>query len=208
MVTVVLAVIIALGIINTKTSSHLSSMQQTVSNLTHVVQSLSAAVLHSDDEELCHLQLSVDQNKNQLISGTAGDMCCPLAWERLGSSCYFFSSSVLSWEESRDWCRGQEAHLVILNTEEEWDFVVKHTHGVLYWVGLSIGKTGSWEWSNQTPYVMERRRWKPGQPDRWTGHGLGTGSEDCVNLGTNGRLNDLHCSTKLPYICQKHSVHS
>ncbi|XP_034020867.1 uncharacterized protein LOC117505339 isoform X2 [Thalassophryne amazonica] len=69
MVTVVLAVIIALGIINTKTSSHLSSMQQTVSNLTHVVQSLSAAVLHSDDEELCHLQLSVDQNKNQLISG-------------------------------------------------------------------------------------------------------------------------------------------
>uniref|UniRef100_A0A3Q0RPQ2 C-type lectin domain-containing protein n=1 Tax=Amphilophus citrinellus TaxID=61819 RepID=A0A3Q0RPQ2_AMPCI len=35
-------------------------------------------------------------------------------------SCYFFSSEYLSWNQSRDWCEKQEAHLVILLTNKEW----------------------------------------------------------------------------------------
>ena len=52
------------------------------------------------------------------------------------------------------------------------------------------------------------RRWRPGQPDSWTGHGFGPGDEDCAHLHSDGRLNDLHCSTRLRYICQRHSQRS
>lgn len=46
------------------------------------------------------------------------------------------------------------------------------------------------------------RRWRPGQPDSWTGHNLGPGDEDCAHLHSDGQLNDLHCLTQLRYICQ------
>lgn len=52
------------------------------------------------------------------------------------------------------------------------------------------------------------RHWRPGQPDSWTQHGLGPGDEDCAHLGHDGRLNDLHCSSRLRFICQKHSERS
>lgn len=50
-------------------------------------------------------------------------------------------------------------------------------------------------------YVCFSRRWKPGQPDNWTG--LGHGDEDCAHLYDDGLLNDVHCSTKMQFICQK-----
>uniref|UniRef100_A0A3B3Y264 C-type lectin domain-containing protein n=1 Tax=Poecilia mexicana TaxID=48701 RepID=A0A3B3Y264_9TELE len=129
---------------------------------------------------------------------SVSDGYCPLGWETFGSSCYLFSRSALSWHEARDWCNGHESHLVILMSDEEWDFVTRLSAGSFYWVGLTDEKSGRWEWVNQTPYVMNRRRWKPGQPDSWTGHGLGPGDEDCAHIHNDGRLNDLHCSTRLP----------
>ncbi|KAI3376189.1 hypothetical protein L3Q82_016400 [Scortum barcoo] len=141
-------------------------------------------------------------------NSSAVDGCCPLEWDLFGSSCYFFSRTPLSWDDARDWCNGHESHLTILITDEEWDFVTRHTGGSFYWVGLTDERTGKWEWVNQTPYIMNRRRWRPGQPDSWTGHGLGGGDEDCAHLHSDGRLNDLHCSSKLRYICQRHSQRS
>ncbi|KAG7236233.1 hypothetical protein INR49_001149 [Caranx melampygus] len=45
--TVVLALIIAVGASNVKTSSRLSSAEQTVSNLTNIIQSLNASLQHA-----------------------------------------------------------------------------------------------------------------------------------------------------------------
>ncbi|KAF3698358.1 C-type lectin domain family 10 member A C-type lectin superfamily member 14 Macrophage lectin 2 [Channa argus] len=134
--------------------------------------------------------------------------CCPLGWDLFGTSCYMFSKTALNWNDARDWCNGHESHLVILNTDEEWDFVTRHSLGTFYWIGLTDERTGKWEWVNQTPYIMNRRRWKPGQPDSWTEHGLGPGDEDCAHLHDDGRLNDLHCTITLRYICQRHSQRS
>ncbi|XP_035987014.1 C-type lectin domain family 10 member A [Fundulus heteroclitus] len=142
----------------------------------------------------------------RLISnGSAAGPCCPLDWVPFGSDCYFFSRQTLPWSQAKSWCETKDAHLVILHTDQEWDFVTKNSVPHLYWVGLTDGRTGKWEWVNQTPYVMQRRRWVPGQPDAWTGHGLGPDDEDCAHLHRDGRLNDRHCSLSTRYICQKHS---
>ncbi|KAM6909507.1 C-type lectin domain family 10 member A-like [Xenentodon cancila] len=98
--------------------------------------------------------------------------------------------------------------LSVLDTISKTDYVIARSHCTFYWMGLTDEKTGQWEWVNQTPYTMNRRRWKPGQPDSWTNHGLGPGDEDCAHMHYDGRLNDLHCSTRMRFICQRHSQHS
>nr|XP_046237413.1 C-type lectin domain family 10 member A-like [Scatophagus argus] len=237
--TVIVILIIALGASNVKTSNRLWSVEQSVSNLSEVIQSLNASLQHAEEtaKRVQRLQFAVENNKDQLTSvsealkqlsvvdslqrsvaslkcsleriinnSSVSEGCCPLGWDQFHFSCYFFSGSSLSWNESRVWCETHGGHLVILHSDEAWDFVTSRTMPVLFWVGLSDWRTGRWEWINQTPYTMERRRWVPGQPDSWSGHGLGHGDEDCAHLHSNGRLNDLHCSTRLRYVCQRHSM--
>lgn len=230
----VLVLIITVGVTNMKTSKRLSSAEKSVSNLTdglRILQELSSDTMkdvhrmkfavESNREQLS----SVSEALKQLASldtisrtvtslkcsieriinnSSAGSSCCPLGWDQFRSSCFLFSKSSLSWHEARDWCSSHESHLLILNSDEEWNFVIQLASGTFFWIGLSDERTGKWEWVNQTPYVMNRRRWKPGQPDSWTHHGLGPGDEDCAHLHHDGRLNDLHCSTRLRYICQRH----
>uniref|UniRef100_A0A3Q2CYV5 C-type lectin domain family 10 member A-like n=1 Tax=Cyprinodon variegatus TaxID=28743 RepID=A0A3Q2CYV5_CYPVA len=228
----VLIFIIAVGVTNSNTLSRLWSLEKTVSNQTEWhsstqqltkgkdVQRLKFSV-ESNKEQLTSVsealkQLSTLDTIGRTVAklkctldryinnGSLSDGCCPLGWESFSTSCYLFSRNALSWHEARDWCNGHESHLVIMMSDDEWDFVFRHTGGTFYWVGLTDEKSGRWEWVNQTPYVMNRRRWKPGQPDSWTGHGLGAGDEDCAHLHSDGRLNDLHCSSRLRYICQRH----
>ncbi|XP_057711680.1 asialoglycoprotein receptor 1 [Corythoichthys intestinalis] len=161
------------------------------------------ATLNTISRTVATLRCSLDRLLNN-GSTSASATCCPLDWVSFSSSCYHFSRSLKSWHDARDWCNGHESHLAIILTDEEWDFVHDHAAGRFYWVGLT-DERGSWEWVNQTPYVMNRRRWRPGQPDSWTHHGMGPGDEDCAHVHSDGRLNDLHCSSRLPFICQKHA---
>lgn len=212
----VLILIIALGASNATMSSRLSTMEESVSNLKNHVQSLNSSLqqahvsqvvkqlagLDSLGKTVAGLKCAVDRI---LTNGSGQDSCCPLGWRVSRSSCYYFSPSSLTWNASRDWCERQDAHLVILHADLDWDFVTRNTMPEEFWVGLSDSRTGRWEWVNQTPYEMERRRWNPGQPDSWTGHGRG-GDEDCAHLHGNGRLNDRHCSFQLRFVCQKHTL--
>ncbi|XP_062239593.1 C-type lectin domain family 10 member A-like isoform X1 [Platichthys flesus] len=152
---------------------------------------------------------SLTSNKcslEQIINNSSGlDGCCPPDWKLSGSSCYFFNRSRLSWNDSRAWCETHESHLVILSSDRDWDFVTRHSVPEFFWVGLSHWRTGTWEWVDHTPYSMDRRRWGPGQPDNWIGHGRRPGGEDCAHLHRDGRLNDRHCSWQMRFICQKRS---
>lgn len=56
----------------------------------------------------------------------------------------------------------------------------------------------------QVMYACFSRRWKPGQPDNLTGHG----DEDCAHLYDDGLLNDVHCSIKMQFICQKPTLNA
>uniref|UniRef100_A0A3B4EX45 C-type lectin domain-containing protein n=1 Tax=Pundamilia nyererei TaxID=303518 RepID=A0A3B4EX45_9CICH len=174
-----------------KNKDQLTSVTKTLKKLS-VIDSLSKSVAAIK----CTIKLILNNN--------AGD-CCPVGWTGFESSCYFFSSESQSWNESRDWCETQQAHLIILHTDKQWDFVINQTIPQYFWVGLSDWRTGSWEWVDQTLYTVER--WKPGQPDNWAHHGHGPGNEDCAHLHNDGRLNDQHCSIKEPIVSPDQSLH-
>ncbi|XP_053271847.1 C-type lectin domain family 10 member A isoform X2 [Pleuronectes platessa] len=147
---------------------------------------------------------SINCSLEQILNNSSGlEGCCPPDWKLSGLSCYFFSRSALSWNDSRAWCEDHESHLVILSSDRDWDFVTHHTRSNFFWVGLSDWRTGTWEWVDQTPYSMDSRQWGPGQPDNWTGHGIRPGDEDCAHLRKDGRLNDRHCIHQMRFICQK-----
>ncbi|KAI1898766.1 hypothetical protein AGOR_G00075750 [Albula goreensis] len=127
--------------------------------------------------------------------------CCPMGWTYYSSSCFYFSDEGMSWDSAREYCTRNSATLVILKNEEKWNWVAKKTKPNFYWIGLTDERTGNWEWVDGTPYYMNRRQWKPGQPDDWTLHGLG-GGEDCAHLHNDGRLNDDHCSRDYRFVCE------
>ncbi|TDG99350.1 hypothetical protein EPR50_G00193100 [Perca flavescens] len=191
-----------------ETSKQVQQLQVAMDNNKNELMSVAEAlkqlaVIDSLSRTVDSLKCSLERI---ITNSSAGSICCPPGWVEFGSSCYFFSSESRSWNESRVWCEKRNAHLLILQDDKTWNFVTRRTVPLIYWVGLSDWRTGRWEWINQTPYTMERRRWVPGQPDSWTDHGLGPGDEDCAHLHKSGRLNDLHCSTAMRYICQKHGT--
>jgi hypothetical protein len=56
--------------------------------------------------------------------------------------------------------------------------------------GEPLNSTGFFRWAG------------PGQPDNAGGNDNHPG-EDCGSMHTNGGLNDIHCSAKIPFICEQ-----
>ncbi|XP_046295966.1 C-type lectin domain family 4 member A-like [Marmota monax] len=92
--------------------------------------------------------------------------CCPENWKSFSSSCYFFSTDKKSWKESQENCSRMEAHLVVINSKEEQDFITQNMDkGTAYFVGLSDPEDRFWylgEPSNSEEHcvvVNYRRQW-------------------------------------------------
>ncbi|KAM7331501.1 hypothetical protein ACRRTK_008209 [Alexandromys fortis] len=152
-------------------------------------------------EEPTHSILEkVQQQLNQINVSLAG-LCrpCPWEWELFQGSCYLFSRTLGSWEASVASCQNFGAHLVIVNSFEEQQFL-KYLHirkNELTWIGLSDHKhEGSWHWVDGTPLGLSF--WKDGEPNN-------EGDEDCVELSED-KWNDKRCAAKNFWICEKPSA--
>uniref|UniRef100_A0A8C8RHR6 Asialoglycoprotein receptor 1 n=1 Tax=Pelusios castaneus TaxID=367368 RepID=A0A8C8RHR6_9SAUR len=135
-----------------------------------------------------------------LKSNGTQDGCCPRNWEHFAQSCYWFSQARKNWEEANSYCIAQDAHLVIINNQEEQLYLQHHTIPVYTWIGLT-DTSGQWKWVDGTIYTMNSRQWRAGQPDEYYGHGLG-GGEDCVHFHDDGLWNDEHCSRQYRWVCE------
>ncbi|XP_056254915.1 CD209 antigen-like protein E [Seriola aureovittata] len=101
-----------------------------------------------------HSQLQDELKKlNQIIEVNG----CPEGWKRFGCSCYFKSTEVKSWYDSRKDCQDRGADLVIINSREEQEFVTKLNNNGESWIGLTstwknYGYT--WEWVDRSPLTQ------------------------------------------------------
>ncbi|XP_039332486.1 C-type lectin domain family 10 member A [Saimiri boliviensis] len=187
---------------------------QTRSSLQEMIASLKAEVeghkqelqtLHSEMllrvqqlvQDLKKLACQVASLKN---NASTERTCCPINWVEHQGSCYWFSGSGKTWPEAERYCQLESAHLVVINSREEQNFVQAQLGSAYTWMGLSDPE-GVWKWVDGSDYASGFQNWKPGQPDDWQGHGLG-GGEDCAHFHPDGRWNDDVCQRSYHWVCE------
>ncbi|XP_024435245.2 C-type lectin domain family 4 member A [Desmodus rotundus] len=131
--------------------------------------------------------------------------CCPKKWKSFRSNCYFISTENKNWMESEKNCLGMEAHLLVINSKEEQDFVIQNLDNKFaYYVGLSDpeGKR-AWQWVDRTPYNESATFWHRDEPNDVR--------ERCVILNDPQRSswgwNDSHCDGRHLSICKMVKIH-
>ncbi|KAM9399131.1 uncharacterized protein ACWYII_031469 [Salvelinus alpinus] len=146
-------------------------------------------------KERDQLQKEIERLKQSLV-----EKVCPRGWKKLGSSCYYVSTELKSWEESRQDCRDRGADLVVIKSQEQQIFV-NWLCGVkkYVWIGLTDSVTeGTWKWVDDTP--LTTTYWNSGEPN-------GGGAENCVYFyswsSDTGEWWDYYCYYKYRWICEK-----
>ncbi|XP_030643634.1 C-type lectin domain family 4 member E-like [Chanos chanos] len=111
-----------------------------------------------------------------------------LGWIYFSHSLYYISTEWKSWSESRQDCTDRGADLVIINSEEEQEFVNslwKLSQSGL-WIGLTDRDTEAvWKWVDGT--ALSTGYWGEGEPNN-SGQ---SGNEDCVVLDWPDTWNDI-----------------
>lgn len=126
--------------------------------------------------------------------------CCPKNWKSFDLNCYFISTKSKNWTESKKNCSEMKAHLLVINTKEEQDFIIRILDKRnAYYIGLSDpeGKR-AWQWVDQTPYNESATFWHANEPSSL--------AERCVILNTRLQntwgWNDINCKEHQMSVCK------
>ncbi|XP_074182179.1 C-type lectin domain family 4 member A isoform X4 [Rhinolophus sinicus] len=130
--------------------------------------------------------------------------CCPKGWEPFSLNCYFISTKNKNWNESEKNCSGMQAHLLVINTKAEQEFITgKLEKRNAYFVGLSDPEgTRHWQWVDQTPYNRSATFWHQGEPS--------DPDERCAVLNAPQQrwgLNDIPCDLPQRSICEMMKIY-
>uniref|UniRef100_W5MMB5 C-type lectin domain-containing protein n=1 Tax=Lepisosteus oculatus TaxID=7918 RepID=W5MMB5_LEPOC len=127
-------------------------------------------------------------------------VCCPEGWKQFKSKCYYFSTDLLNWTDSRAACRKQGADLLTIRTQEEQEFIWNRLDKRNYWIGLTdAAAEGIWLWVDGTH--PNPSFWRKDQPDDYH-------NEDCATIDSDPPAapheswNDLTCTKKQLWICE------
>ncbi|XP_059180155.1 C-type lectin domain family 4 member M-like [Centropristis striata] len=122
----------------------------------------------------------------------------PQGWEHFNGSYYYISSSMKSWQDSRSDCQQRDADLLIINSNEEQEFIRRFR--MRTWIGLTDRDTeGVWKWVDGSP--LTTRFWFDGEPNSHQGK-----NEDCAltnYYGYKNSWNDFDCDSENFWMCEK-----
>ncbi|XP_076424068.1 C-type lectin domain family 4 member A-like, partial [Peromyscus maniculatus bairdii] len=131
--------------------------------------------------------------------------CCPKHWKPFSSHCYFISTDSASWSESEEKCSSMGAHLMVIHSQEEQDFITKTLDSqAAYYIGLSDAGHRQWRWVDQTPYNESATFWHPGEPNN------DKNNEECVvirHLSSKWDWNDIPCNCMRKSVCQMKKIY-
>ncbi|XP_031673670.1 CD209 antigen-like protein C isoform X1 [Oncorhynchus kisutch] len=189
------------GVIGHHNSTERNQLQTSNNNLTKERDQLQTSynTLTKERDQLQTSYNTLTKERDQL---TNCKQTCPEGWQKFESSWYFLSTETKTWKESREDCLKRGAHLVIINSDKEQEFLFKLKKRV--WIGLTDSVSeGTWKWVDGTPLTTPRY-WNDNQPDS----GDPSGEEDCVEIHKDWIFplkawNDMPCYWKLNWICEK-----
>ncbi|XP_051802240.1 C-type lectin domain family 4 member E-like isoform X2 [Acanthochromis polyacanthus] len=143
-------------------------------------------------------------NGVQQQSGTPSPQRCPLEWREIQSKCYFLSTEMKTWDDSRKHCQSEGADLVVISSQQEQEAIYRldGDQYLLFWIGLK-GTNRVFRWVDGSE--LRKTFWKEGQPD----HGGPNNVEDCVEMYHHNPVlsnwNDAPCGHKRRWFCEKNA---
>ncbi|CAH1276936.1 LPA, partial [Branchiostoma lanceolatum] len=124
---------------------------------------------------------------------------CPDGYSQYNTKCYKLSTDKMTFSAAKDVCQRDGGILAIINAQDTSDPVVKkiRADGGPYWIGLTdVRKEGTFVRSDEAESPAAYTNWYPHQPDNG-------GGEDCVAMSRDQDWNDVPCSSRLNFICEK-----
>lgn len=129
--------------------------------------------------------------------------CCPKNWKPFSSHCYFYPTEAKPWRESEERCSRMGAHLVVITSKEEQDFITQNTKmNTAYYVGLADPQgERRWQWVDGTPYNENVTFWHPYEPS--------DKNEHCVILNYRNKWgwNDVICERPQGSVCEMVNIY-
>ncbi|KAM6330426.1 hepatic lectin-like [Alca torda] len=124
------------------------------------------------------------------------DKKCSAGWKIFEKSCYSFSTETMSWSDAQEICTDQGAHLVIINSEMEQNFLKDNIRSGTYWLGVTDQLVeGTWVWTNgEQGNLSYWNTWKENKDKD---------QKDCGIIEPGGIWNDERCSHSNRWICEK-----
>jgi len=111
----------------------------------------------------------------------------------------------MNWLQAKDSCIFNKKHLVVMETEREWEFVKNTLQGrraVPYseWhIGLYMNEiTGKWTWINCKPLTIGK--WQPYKPDKDSWYALMAKEWP---PGSHGSFNSINRHVHRGWICEE-----
>ncbi|XP_072255294.1 asialoglycoprotein receptor 1-like [Pyxicephalus adspersus] len=126
------------------------------------------------------------------------DSLCDEGWTHYGFNCYYLSRSTRPWEYAKKHCEDKKAHLVVINSVQEMNFLGNISQSQSLWIGLWL-ENGVWKWVDGTSYEATAKFWEDGEPSSWfTRRHLG-----CAHMEDGESWKSDFCVTSYQYICEK-----
>ncbi|XP_059846841.1 C-type lectin domain family 4 member F-like [Hypanus sabinus] len=120
------------------------------------------------------------------------------SWRFFKQKEYYFSSTRYRWEEGQQFCVSINSNLVVINSQEEQDYV-RLRRDSNCWIGLHDStEEGVWRWVDGTDYASNVKFWAIDQPNVNSDI-----DEDCVVASENGFWHDWPCDSMHFVICEK-----
>ena len=126
------------------------------------------ASMDRDMEQLLQRLKNLTEQRDALLCQQG----CPVGWDSFGCKCYFPSLTWLPWNQSRGVCVSHGADLVVVDSEEEMDFI--SSYNSYFWLGATDeAGEGTWRWVDGTVLSLDNPSWSRGGPQ-------GGGAKNCL----------------------------
>ncbi|XP_008059138.1 C-type lectin domain family 10 member A-like [Carlito syrichta] len=144
-------------------------------------------------------QMAVLKNNGEEGVGSSEKTCCPINWVEHAGSCYWFSQSSETWSEAEKYCQLENAHLVVINSREEQNFIQEHICTAGAWTGLT-DQNGPWKWVDGTDYGRGFSLWRSDLLD--PSRNMIKESEACAFFTSDGHWIYDICRKLYHWVCE------